>query len=64
MMAFVDDHLAVFSHDVLHLALSNQTLNDCYIESPGLRVLPTSHLTDILDGETEEQRQSLPPLVH
>lgn len=35
VMAFVHDYLAVFGHDVFHLALSNQTLDDCYIKSPG-----------------------------
>src|SRR5688572_26074278 len=63
-MAFVHDHLAVFGHDVLHLALSNQTLDDCHIKSPGLSVLPTPYLTNVLGCECEEQRQSLPPLVH
>ena len=63
-MAFVDDHLAVFGHDILHLSLSNQTLYDCYIESSGLRGLSTSDLADILGAKTEEQRQSLPPLIH
>ena len=63
-MAFVHDYLAVFGHYVLHLALSNQALYDCYIESSVLRGLSTPNLTDVLGAKPEEQRQSLPPLIH
>ncbi len=55
-MAFVYDHLAVFGHDVLHFAFSNQTLDDCYIKSPGLSVLPTPYLTNVFSEECEKQR--------
>ncbi len=49
-MAFVHDHLAVFGHYVLDVALSSQTLYDCYIESSSSRGLPTPNLTDVLGG--------------
>jgi hypothetical protein len=55
-MAFVHDHLAVFGHHVLHLALSNQTLYDCYIEASGFCGLSASNLADFLAAKAEEER--------
>src|SRR5438552_2025306 len=55
-MAFVHDHLAVFSYYVFHFALSNQALNDCYVESSGFCGLSTPNLTDVLGAKPEAQR--------
>src|SRR5256885_17268143 len=57
MMAFVNNHLAVFGYYVFHFALSNQALNDCYVESSGFCGLSTPNLTDVLGAKPERSEE-------
>src|SRR6266550_1962259 len=64
MMAFIHDHLTVFGDNIFNLALSNQALDHCYIESSCSRGLSAPDLTNVLDVEPKVRRQSFAPLVH
>ena len=63
VVTFIDDHLAVVAHAVVHHTVANEALNDGHIEQPGRCVAAAADSTYRLCRHVQEGRETLDPLV-
>src|ERR1035437_1097340 len=63
MVAFIDDHLAVFGNEVLHFILSVQALNDGDVHTPRPVRFPTTDMPDRFWRQIQEHPKALLPLI-
>ena len=63
VVAFVDDQLAVVSHDVVDLAVSDQALDQSHVNHARRFSLSTAYCANLFGVDLEEGLQPLDPLV-
>ena len=63
MVALVHDHLPVAGHEVSDLAATDEALDHRYVEAAVGSSLPRPDLANLLDVDTEEERELGQPLV-
>jgi hypothetical protein len=63
VVAFVDDDMSVFGHEVLHLLLPVSALHHSDVDFPGSLRLASAHLADLIDWSIKEHCEPLSPLV-
>ena len=63
MVAFVNDHLAVSCHPIVHAVLAGDALEHGYIEQPCRLLLPAANLPDRRLLDPEEHRELHLPLI-
>jgi hypothetical protein len=59
MVAFINDHLAVLSNEVLHFRFSVQALNDGHIHTPRPVRFPTADMPEGLGRQVQEHSETL-----
>jgi hypothetical protein len=63
ILAFVDDHLAVLSNEVLHFVLSVQALDHGNVNTTCPIHFATTDMADRFGGQVQEHPQTLLPLI-
>src|SRR5207253_11432200 len=63
VVAFVDDHLAIFSNEVLYFVFSIQALDDGDVHTPGPFRFPSTDVPDRFGWQIQEHPQALLPLI-
>jgi hypothetical protein len=63
VVAFIDDHLAVFRYQILYFILSVQALNDGHVHTPRSVSFATTDMSDRFGGQIQEHSKALLPLI-